>query len=202
MQANKLIWMSCCLWCLVACGQKTLLPSEYIQWVTNPEHGLVQSKNIHPLKVELLYKPIDYIIANEQRTNAIPPDLHQERQAALEGMQYYTLKLGIEGGQQDVTNYGVTDLAEQQERLAYLSFALQRDIKLIEAGDTLPCQLFHFERSYDLTPYRTFVLAFEQREASRAAEKTVVVELPYFKTGPIKLNYQESDLASIPSLKL
>ncbi len=202
MKAIKFIWCSFLLLNLWSCGCEELPPSDYVQWVNNAENGLLKEKTIPPLTVEVLYKPLAYIVANEERSNVISKEVYQGRIKELEGLQYYTLKLGIMDENLDVTNYEVTNNAEQQERLNYLSFAMQRDIKLIDGKDTLPCKLFHFERSYDLSSTRTFVLAFDQLETNQNQSKTLILDLPYFKTGPIKLNYKTADLEAIPSLKL
>lgn len=202
MQEIKLLSLFFLFFLLGSCGKETLLPSDYIVWVNNEDNGLVKKKTIVPLEVEALYKPLDYIIANEQRTNAIDKVAYEARKKALEGLQYYTIKLGITGGKLDVTNYEVSDNGQQQERLNYLSFAMQKDIKLVEGMDTLPCVLYHFERSYDIAAYRTFVLAFEKKETNKTTDKTLILDLPYFKTGPVKLNYKIADLEAIPNLKL
>lgn len=187
---------------LTSCGKDALLPSDYIAWVNDANNSLLKTKSIVPLEVEVLYKPLPYIIANEQRTNKIDKTVYEARIKELKGLQYYTLKLGITGGKLDVTNYEVNDNGQQQDRLNYLSFAMQKDIKLVEQGDTLSCVLYHFERSYDIVSYRTFVLAFEEKETNRLTDKTLILDLPYFKTGPIKLNYKIADLEAIPNLKL
>jgi len=187
---------------LIGCGKEQMPPSEYVQWINNPENGIVKEKTIHPLTVELLYKTIDYVIANEFRSDAIPVDAYNQKAAELEGMQYYTLKLGIVDERFDVTNYEVEDEAQQQDRLSYLSFAMQKAIKLVEGKDTLACKLYHFERSYDLSPKRTFVLGFDAKEANKTKDKTFILDLPFFRTGPIKINYKQTDLEQIPDLKL
>jgi hypothetical protein len=183
-----------------ACGNQELIPSEYVSWVNDETNHLLKRKTVHPLIIEALYKPIPYIIANEKRTNDISKEEYDARKKELEGMQYYTLKLStIEG---DITSYGVTDKAQQDERYNYLSFAMKNDIVLQIGEEILPCKLFHFERSYDLVDYRSFVLAFEVKEAHKNKDKTLILDIPYFQTGPIKLNYKTSDLDEIPSLKL
>jgi hypothetical protein len=202
MKAIKCILYSFILLNLLSCGNENLIPSDYVTWVNNSENGLLKKKTIPPLTVEALYKPLAYIIANEQRSNDISKEIYQARIEELGTLQYYTLKLGIIDEKLDVTNYEVTNNAQQQERLNYLSFSMQNDIKLIEGKDTLPCKVFHFERSYDLSSSRTFVLAFERTKSTNNQSKTLILDLPYFKTGPIKLNYKTSDLEAIPSLKL
>lgn len=199
---KKILWLLLLVLLWSSCGKPSLQPSDYVGWVNDAQNGLVKTKTIHPLEVEVLYKPIPYIIANELRSNAIDKAVYERREEELKGLQYYTLKLGIVGGALDITNYEVGDNAQQQERLHYLSFAMQKDIKLVEGGDTLACKLYHFERSYDVVAHRTFVLAFEAKEANKKKDKTLILELPYFKTGPIKLNYKTSDLEAIPTIKL
>lgn len=202
MEAIKNIFFVIIFIGICGCGKQTLDPSDYVSWVNDEENGLVKKKTIHPLEIEVIYKPLPYVIANEKKTNNIPQLIYDARVAELEGMQYYTLKLGIVGGQHNITNFEIEDEIQQQDRNAYLSFAMQKDIKLVEGGDTLPCRLFHFERSYDLVPQRTFVLAFEQKKENITKDKTIILDLPFFKTGLIKLNYKTSDLESIPNLKL
>lgn len=204
MQVNNALlgWLS--LWLLVSCGQPHLLPVDYVAWVQDETNGLSQTRSIMPLEVTALYKPLPYIIAQEERTNTIDPQQYTTRTKALEGMQYYTLQVGLEGNRQkDITNYGITDGQAQQERLAYLSFGMQQDIHLVQGTDTLPCRLFHFERSYDLAAHRTFVLAFDQPKGSTPTqERTLVVELRPFKTGPLKFHYSAATLSNIPNLTL
>ncbi|MCH2044427.1 MAG: hypothetical protein MK212_09960 [Saprospiraceae bacterium] len=194
--------MATVLYSTIGCAKQELLPSDYVVWVTDPVNGLQKEKEISPLRVEALYKPIGYIISNEKRRNEISQEEYKQRAKELEGMHYITLKLGITNAQQDVTNWGVTDQQSQEERLAYLSFEMQKDIKLVEGTDTLPCALFHFERSYDLSTQRTFVLAFEKRRIASEEDKTLILDLAYFKTGPIKLTYKNSELTNSPNLKL
>lgn len=202
MQAIKIILILIIILNLFSCGKESMLPSDYVEWVNNIDNGLLKEKTISPLNVELLYKPIPYIISNEKRSNKIPKKEYEARVNKLKGLQYYTLKLSIVGGETDVTNFEVSEISQQQDRLSYLSFAMKNDIRLIEEGDTLPCVLYHFERSYDVVPSRTFVLAFDQRPEYKKSNKTLVLDLSYFKTGPIKINFKTSDLERIPNLKL
>lgn len=202
MQVNKLLIFLGLVLLLVQCGKAELQPSDYVAWVDDPDHGFRQTRTIAPLEITALYKPVPYLIAMEERTNDLDPMLYDQRAEELQGLQYYTLKVAINDHSADVTNYQVANNQAQQERLAYLSFGMQQDIQLIQGSDTLPCKLFHFERSYDLAPHRTFVLAFDQpEELDATTERTLVVELAPFNTGPIKFNYSNTTLSSLPILK-
>lgn len=201
MRAINYILVIGLVWGLTACSKQELIPSEYVVWVNDEANGLLKKKTIHPLTVEALYKPLPYIIANEFRSNTISKVEYDKRVEELNGMQYYTLKLSITD-KLNVTNYGVSNMSQQDERITYLSFAMKNDIQLVEGNDTLNCALYHFERSHDLNPHRTFVLAFEKTDKNNQQDKTLILDLAYFQTGPIKLNFKAADLEKLPNLKL
>ncbi|MEL6866460.1 MAG: hypothetical protein AAFP19_18690 [Bacteroidota bacterium] len=182
--------------------QSSLSPSEYVKWVSDSENGLRRVKQIGSVKMELQYKPIPYVIANELRSNHIDRTAFEERYTALEGGQYFTMKISIDEPGQDITKYGIRDMNEQQERLYYLSYAMQNDIHLLQGSDTLACKLYHFERSYDLTPHRTFVLAFDEKESPDLNDKTFIWDTPLFGTGPIKVKFRSESLEEIPNMKI
>jgi len=62
MQGIKIIMVLFFLVGISACGKQELLPSEYVSWVNDKENNLLKEKTVHPLRVEVLYKPIPYII--------------------------------------------------------------------------------------------------------------------------------------------
>lgn len=192
----------CCIW-LFSCSKSTLQPSDFVQWVKNEENGLFKEKDVQVVKVAAQYKPVEYVISNEMRTNDIEKKDFDKRKKELEGLQYFDIQLSINQPNYDVTNYNVFNEQDKEKRLKYLSFGLQNDIHLVDGRDTLPCLLYHFERSYDVKPHRTFVVAFENKDnSSKNQDKTIVVDTPIFGIGPIKLKFRKEDLAQIPSIKL
>ena len=103
---------------------------------------------------------------------------------------------------QDITTYRVNDPGEEQERLYYLSFQMKENIRLLQGQDTLAPVLYHFERSFDLSPHRTFVLAFEAPKSEPSKDRTFILDSPILGTGPLKLKITAKDLTNIPDLKL
>jgi hypothetical protein len=207
-QINKNWWWLLLL-LLNSCGQPVLEPADYVNWMRDPNNGFRKTKTIAPLEVVAQYKTVDFIIANEKQSNQIAAAAHQARQTELNGMHYWTLQLAIHDPEiQDqgvkswnILNYGLTDKSQEQERLFYFSYAMQQDLQLIEGQDTLPCALYHFERSYDLSKSRTFVVGFPKGK-DPTADKTLLLDLPYFNTGPIKINYPNALLAQAPAMQL
>lgn len=187
---------------LLSCEQ-TVQPIDLVRFVNHPENGLAKTKTIGALKVELKYKPLDFLIANELRTNQIEEERYQNHYQELEGLQYYNLKLSLpQLPNQNITTYQVKNDEGLQERLYYLSFKMKEDIRLVQGTDTLAPVLYHFERSYDLAPHRTFVLAFDETNPEKTVDKTFVLDAPIFGTGPIKIKIRAEDLNDIPNIKL
>ena len=103
---------------------------------------------------------------------------------------------------QDITTYRVNDPGEEQQRLYYLSFQMKENIRLIQGQDTLAPVLYHFERSFDLSPHRTFVMAFEEPLSKSPEDRTFILDSPVLGTGPLKLKITAKDLDNIPDIKL
>jgi len=185
---------------LISCSS-SLSPSEYVKWVASEDNGLVKTKTIEEVSVKVQYKPLAYIIANEMRTNDIKSKVYKEREKELEGMQYYNVVLDITDAR-NILNYKVSDMGGQQARIQYLSFGMQQDIYLEEDGKELPCKLFHFERTYNISKERTFLLAFEQNKNTLAKNKTLVINSPMLGTGPIKVKFLAKDLKQLPMMKI
>jgi hypothetical protein len=179
----------------------SLSPSEYVKWVTDEGNGLLKTKNIEEISIKAQYKPLSYIIANELRTNDINAKDYKTREKELEGMQYYNLVLDITDAR-NILNYKVSDMGGQQARIQYLSFGMQQHIYLEEDGKELPCKLFHFERNYNITKERTFLLAFEQNKNTKTTDKTLVINSPVLGTGPIKVKFLAKDIAQLPTMKM
>ena len=196
--------ISCFLVLFLASCKQSLEPKAYVQWVKSSENGLHKIKEIAPLKMDVLYTPRDYHIVNNLRSNEIDGSTYEAEKERLGELQYYHLKLSISNsnGKAHIGNYEVQNIAEQQERLGYLSFGMKEDIYLLEQGDTLPCMAYHYEQAYDVKPHRSFLIAFAQREGLAKTDKTFVLDSPVFGTGPMKVQISSSDLLNIPDLKI
>ena len=185
--------------------QQSVDPIDLVHYVKATKNGLAKAKEIGDIRVNLLYKPLDFVIANEFRSNQIKQDDYDSRKEELKGLQYYNLQVSVPNHPKlNITNYRVANAEEQQQRLYYLSFYMKNDIRLIQGQDTLAPVLYHFERSYDMAGHRTFVLAFieNQSEDKTPIDRTLVIDSPIMGTGPIKLKIKEEDLKNIPTLKL
>lgn len=184
---------------LFSCAQKELSVKDYLAWVNNPENGLKVSKEIKDYKIELFYKPAEYIAINEQKTTEIDTALFYQRIKEIKDFQYYTLKIeSLKGTEMMRTN--IASEHEYSQRLQYFSDLVQYDLSLEENNDTLTCQLFHFERNYGVAPYNNIVLGFPKPTQENA--KTLVFNDQMLGIGKIKLKIEKENIDNIPNIIL
>jgi len=178
-----------------------LSPGQYVQWVEAKENGLRKEKVIDDIIYSGQYKPCNYVICEEERTNSLADSTLKKKTGELNGMQYYNLRIEIKDGHGELLKYGIASADEYKERLNYFAFGMQNDVKLVEGNDTVPCLLFHYERTYDVVPYGTFLLAFPLPK-NAATDRTLIFFDHGFNKGIIKLFYRGVDINNQPQLEV
>jgi len=183
-----------------AITREKMTADNYINWVRNPQNGLVKAKTIDDLKFTVQYKPYEYIVYLEERTDKVADTLLKRKVKELEGMQYYDLKILLKNSQQELLKSGLSTREEYEKRVNYFSFHMQQDIQLVDGNDTLPCALYHFERAYDVTPVCTLLLGFRKSESNAMKPKTLLVYERTFNKGLLKFTFKEKRLQTLPKL--
>jgi len=175
--------------------------TDYNNWVLNPSNGLYKTTEQQGLNVEVLNKPIPYIIGKEFKSQKLSASDYNKRTSELREMQYFDLKISPTNGQ-PMTSYLASDQNEQQANLYYLSYEMQKDIKLIEGQDTLPCLLYHYERYYQLDKQTVITLAFPQKKGNSNFNKKLSIHPRIWAENSIEIEFQHKDLKNIPALKI
>ncbi len=180
---------------LAGCSGK-LDRKEYISWVRNYDNGLHVQKKSGDFVFDLQYQPDAYVLL--QRNPNLTKEGYNDAVKEIEGLQYYILTVSVADKSQDIVQYGATSEAELQRKLYYFSYLFQNDIQLNDNGTTLPCVLYHFERSVDVKTGRTFVLAFETPKVP-STEATLNISAEPFGSLPVKIKVSKDN---IPMLNL
>ncbi|MCD6068931.1 MAG: hypothetical protein K0S33_3757 [Bacteroidetes bacterium] len=175
-------------------------PAELVEWVEDPGNHMRQEKKIGEVVYTLQYKPAAYMVCKEYGTD-LNVDSANAGIASLQDMQYYNLRIKIEGFNDEFLKFNIPSTASYEERVSYFSFDMQRDLKLVEGNDTIPCALFHYERSYNLTPYGNFTIAFPATDKG-TKKRTFIYKDRYLGTGAVKFLFTPSDLNHVPTLSL
>ena len=174
--------------------QSNLSQSDYIDWVQDYDNHLRAHKKVGDYFFDLQYQPPAYLQLlrqyNGEATEKSPSS------TVADDLQYYKLEIGMSDGATDFINYGIESMADKQRKIYYLSYTFQNDIYLREAEETLPCILFHFERSIDLKSGRTFMLAFENKFNGNQ-EAQLIIDSPLFGGVPIKIKVSKTNIPNL-----
>ena len=180
----------------MTCSGGELSPARYAQWVENENNGLCVSSMDGDYKFSLQYKPIEYIVAMQQRKPEIAATLLTEEWEKMKDMQYFNFKISDGKGKAVFSS----DKIEIEDRMTYLISGMKNDIYLLEGTDTLYCKMFHFENGNGLLPYDNCVLAFDKNEGEQL-DKTFLFKGDKLGIDWVKLDIKAKDINRIPKLK-
>jgi len=201
----KKVVLCICLFLMIfsGCKKSSLTPVDYVKWIEDTGNGLRIEKEIGDYTFILQYKPLDYIVAMEQKSKEIKSDILSKREKALQGMDYFTLRISYSDKQKkDVMASGITTEDEYFQRSNYYSEDFQDDISLLVGKDTIACGLFNNVRNYGLAPYMDFVIGFETKDYyAPAKDRLFILNDKVYGCGIIKFTISQSDIEKIPSLK-
>ncbi len=180
---------------LLGC-KDNLEPVEYARWVENENNGLQISKTQGDYIFSLQYKPVEYIVAMQQRKPQIQSKLLKQEKEKMEGLQYYNFKIAKQSGGA-VLSENTVDIPDKE---IYLLSGMKKDLFLLEGTDTLYCKVFHFENSNGLTPYDNCVVAFEKNK-NTATDKTFLYRGNKLGIDWVKLDVKAEAINRVPNLK-
>jgi hypothetical protein len=177
-------------------------PNELVGWVAQKENSILcKTKKISEFNYSVKYLPIDYLISNELKKENISKTEYDSLKVDYEGMEYFELRIQIDGFNDETAKYQLDDMGLYQQRIVYMSFAMQDNLKLLtDKGMEVPCELFHFERTYAVAPYATFLMGFAKDKIGAANDYTVVFEDNLFNKGLLKFNWEITQLQNVPKL--
>lgn len=182
-----------------SCQPSELTTDKYVSWVMDSKHGLVQQNVAGDFQFEALYQPTAFKAIQDLGSNASLAAFEKQMEALT---NYHYLIFRIQG-KGNVIKTGLSDPGEMEKRLSYFKHALQQDLFLVQGKDTMPCVLFHFEGTYDLSPQATFSLAFKRPQLG---ENPKDLELYYFDqilgVDPLALTFTQKSISNLPKLKI
>ncbi|HVD97456.1 MAG TPA: hypothetical protein VNB90_04570 [Cytophagaceae bacterium] len=199
MQASKILILL--LFVALASCNSPKSPVELQKWVEENDHGLNKKKSIGEYQLEFQYKPLSYVLCKEAQPGWNAKN-YKAREDELKGLEYYDVLLSVDGAK-DIVSYQ-NESKDQQfyDKQYYLSFGFQNDIWLETDSVRVPCVLYHFERTYDLSNKRKIVLAFQLPENQKQKDRVLVINGERLGFGIVRTIFENNDIQSVPELDL
>jgi hypothetical protein len=179
-----------------------LMLPEYLAWANAPSSTRVNFINISGFTYQFEYTPTDLIALQHLRNKTITAASVAEEKKALGDFQYYTFRLCAPNGI-DIVKYRTASEQDKEQRSHYFSYEMEHDIRLVDGADTLKCTMYHYEKSFGVSPCTNFLLAFQVPDPARPidqTDKTIVLQDKVFGNGLISVKLTSKNLKKIPSL--
>lgn len=163
-----------------ACGQR---PEEIVQMVNKKDTAYKISKSItqKDIQFDCKYKPSEYNALMEFSSE----DINRKELQSLITENRKTLRFDFQISSLSGIDRIKDTLAPDDylRRIEYLSAQMQEAFRLIHAGDSLFPIFYHFERTYNVTQFNTFLLAFELPIEEVKTDVSLVFQDPLFASG-------------------
>jgi hypothetical protein len=196
MQVNKQLFYL--LVFLGACRPSALPEDKYLNWMKDQKNGCHKVKKVGDISLEVQYKPTDFVMAEEIDGRMLSAQEYSNRKKEIDGLQYFDLRIKDNSG---LIEGETGSKQEMNERLYYFSYEFENDLTLIDGNDTLPCVLYHFERTYNLKNTRNFVIGFEKKNRKEMEDKCLVIDSRALGLGIVKIKIDKEALENIPVLE-
>jgi hypothetical protein len=184
---------------LYSCSPPEYLPQEDLQaYVRDEANGLSRSVEINHIKMQVLFRPTDLLVAQELRGVTVVTDsLVQEKRKKY--APYYYFILSISSSDKDILDAS-SGHAGFSELLQTVSFRMNQVVNLTTPGDTIPVADFVYNRTFGLSKSTDILLVFDKSEIGTS--DWVQVNLDEFGLGAGKqsVRFKTTDLHSAPKI--
>lgn len=185
---------------LSACQPDQLAPREFSEWVENPANGLNNQREMGEYQLSAQLMPIPYQAIQLHKASLNAEHLSEMEIELTESLDIH-FTMAPQEGEMSFLKYNLSSLEEYQERVNYLSFEMDEYVYLLNGNDTLRPNLYHFERTFDLSPAAHFLLSFP-RPKMLEGDVILILEDHYFGMGPVRFRFDLSRLSQLPLLTL
>ena len=181
-----------------ACSANSVPVKEYVSYILSSEHGLQQNREANGVVYTMQYKPVEYVALQYDPEHSYNSAEYEEHFKELQGYYYFNIKIASKDGRPLLENN--ENSQEHFDMLNYCEFSMKKDFKLIEGKDTVPCEIYNFERNYNLAPFNNFILAFKNIGNVKKDLKLIYTD-KLFNVGKLEFAIRKQDIEHIPAIK-
>lgn len=137
----------------VACNMdKALPPNEYAAFIKNPENGYLKTAQKGKLKIDCLYKPLDYEALSYAGNSVINSSAFNAIKKDIDGNNYYELQI-----------YRVANAPDGLQ--TYINYHLEKDLRLVFSnGDTIKPNSYMAEPYDGVSPFQRVLFSFPAKK--------------------------------------
>lgn len=174
--------------------------NEFISWTVNEENGLAKMKKINDIDFKIAYLTAPQLAYMELKGRPYSKEEFEQTLQNYTSMTYFNFRVELNGGSGELLKYQLHSAQQYDQRINYMAFGMEKDICLVQGTDTLNPGMYHFERIYDVAPYATVMLAFDNKKFDKTKAFSVIYNDRLFNKGYIKYMYKSNQLIDLPNL--
>jgi hypothetical protein len=182
----------------VACSKKEVeTPQELMQYVANPENGLVKVTTEGDVTIEVFYRPHDIIL--QQRLDGVKVSQQRIDSIKTDILEYAYFAMKLKKADRSIVNaYANSDNFELASN--YVSFQIGKDIRLIVDSDTIPVFDFISSQSFEASNSTDVLFVFKKNIIDINGSCVFQFDDNFFGSGLNRFEFNIADIKSIPSL--
>jgi hypothetical protein len=182
---------------LCSCRKAQLTQDEYIRYISDPENGLVLEKKIQDYKITLSYLPVEYMALKELKILNEPIENYTLIKDKYKDHNYFNLRIENLTGSNSPVRKDASDYPEYAQKLDYLTFFGQNDMKMVVNSDTIDCVLYNFENNFQLLPFNDIQMAFRNTQIPDT-DLEIIWNDVVTGVGRVKFTLNKKNLNNIP----
>ena len=182
---------------LWSCQPLPQTPEELTAYAQDPQHGLVQEKQVGAVRMQVQYRPTDLLVAQELSES---PDAEQVKALRAKYGRYAYFILSFSQDNQEAL-YQRADYGQFSETLQNLAFRMNRFTQLTtERQDTIPLVDFAYPRLYGHGSSTQVMLVFDRTKIPDNDWVQLTVEDVGLGTGRQHFRFDNKQLHNAPSI--
>lgn len=189
----KLIKLLIVLIVVFSCKKPSLNRNEFIQFMSNPENGFIQTVKTNGINFKLQLIPSVLSSLKAQANNNNEKD--------NEYYDYFLMTISVDDFKEDVLKYNLESYNQFDYRVRYCASNLNNDLFIINDKDTLKCPIHHYERSYGLSSDAKILFGFPDLNLKSESDVKVIFFDKIFDTGKKIFVFKYDKISRIPDLK-
>ena len=119
-----------------------------------------------------------------------------------DSLLFFNLQISIDNFNDDLLKYNLQGDAEYNysQLIEYYAYKMQKDVCIVQnEKDTIPCVLYHYERSFGISPITNIMLGFKPKTIS---DLVLVYDNKHLKTGIVKFKLENKNIINYPHIKI
>jgi len=186
---------------VAACSSKQRLMSrrQFVKYINDPNHGLVQKTKVGDVDVQLSYEPSGLLVAQELTAAGAGKKPVLDSLEKKYSHNYYFLLKFSKDNKELIRQLG--SFSRYSDMVQVLSFQMQQYINLTTAvHDTVEMSDYAFEQTYGMGNANTLLIAFPKEKIGAADRLDVNLAECGFGIGSLKFNFDKKDIDRTPRL--